>query len=91
MRHKSGNGHGAPLQKFLADIKNVVRDGEYLLKTGGTGVKRKAVEGAKSTDALVHSHPYKTLGVIFGLGLAAGIILSGVLGGEEIESEEEFY
>lgn len=91
MRHKSGNGHGAPLQKFLADIKNVVRDGEYLLKTGGTGVKRKAVASAKSTDELVHSHPYKTLGVIFGIGLVAGIIISGMLGEEEIEQEEELY
>jgi ElaB/YqjD/DUF883 family membrane-anchored ribosome-binding protein len=88
MRHKTGNGHNVDLQQFLDDIKTVVHDGEELLKTGVSEVKQRAMAGAKSTDKIVRSRPYQSLGVIFGLGLVAGLLVAGVFGGDA-EADDE--
>jgi ElaB/YqjD/DUF883 family membrane-anchored ribosome-binding protein len=87
MRHKSGNGHNIDLDQFLADIKTVVQDGEKLLKAGVSGVKEKTLAGAQSTDRLVRNYPYQTLGIVFGLGLIAGLIASNSFG--RTTSEED--
>jgi len=89
MRHKTGNGHSVNLEKFLDDIKTVVQDGEELLKAGATQAKRKALEGAESTDKVIRSHPYQTLGLVFGLGFLAGMLLTGAIGGGSETEEEE--
>lgn len=90
MRHKTGNGHGRSvnLEQFLDDIKTVVQDGEQLLKAGATEAKQRAVAGAQSTDKMIRSYPYQTLGIVFGLGLLAGLLASGALGGSESEPED---
>jgi ElaB/YqjD/DUF883 family membrane-anchored ribosome-binding protein len=85
MRHKAGNGHTVNLEKFLDDIKVMVQDGENLLKTGASELKEKAIAGAHSTDKLVRSHPYQTLGLLFGVGLLVGIVASGMFSGESEE------
>jgi ElaB/YqjD/DUF883 family membrane-anchored ribosome-binding protein len=80
MRHKTGNGHDINVEQFVEDLKTVVRDGEELLKAGANGLKDRAVSGAHSTDQMVRSHPYQTLGLVFGLGLIAGLLASGPFG-----------
>ncbi len=88
MRHKTGNGHTVDLQKFMEDIKAVVQDGEDLLKASATEIKGRAIAGAKSTDRLVRSHPYQTLGIVLGLGLIVGLLATNAWsGGAEEEGE----
>ena len=85
MRNKTGNGHSVNVDQFLDDIKTVVRDGEELLKAGVSGAKEKAILGAKSTDKKVRQYPYQSLGVVFGLGLLAGVVAAGLLSGRSAE------
>jgi ElaB/YqjD/DUF883 family membrane-anchored ribosome-binding protein len=76
MRHKTGNGHQVDLERFIDDIKTVVRDGEELLRIGAVKVKERAQAGAQITDRTIRSHTYETIGIIFGIGMIAGMILS---------------
>ena len=39
-------------------------------------VRDKAVEGAKVADHAVHEHPYKALGIAFGVGAVIGYLLA---------------
>jgi ElaB/YqjD/DUF883 family membrane-anchored ribosome-binding protein len=83
---KSGNGHNIDLEHFLNDIKTIVRDGEELLKAGVSQVKQRALTGAKTTNRAVREHPYKTLGIVFGLGVLVGVLaVSAFTGEEEVE------
>ena len=93
MRSRTGNGHSVNVEKFLDDIKAVVQDGEQLLKAGVKEIKGKAIAGAKTTDQLVRSKPYQTLGIMLGVGLLVGLIAAGAFSGraeteEELEEEE---
>ena len=88
MRHKAGNGHTVDLEKFMADIKAVVQDGEELLKAGASELRNKAVAGAKSTDRVVRSHPYQTLGIVLGLGLIVGLLATRAFSSSGSEEEE---
>ena len=74
MQMKTGNGHNIEIDRFLEDIKAVVRDGEELLKIGARGVRERAVSGAKTTDKAVREHPYQSIGIMFGLGVLVGIL-----------------
>jgi ElaB/YqjD/DUF883 family membrane-anchored ribosome-binding protein len=80
MRFKSEIASSVELQKFLDDLKAVVRDGEALLKVGATGLRQRAEAGARSTDQLVRGHPYETVGLLFGVGLIVGLLASGAFG-----------
>jgi ElaB/YqjD/DUF883 family membrane-anchored ribosome-binding protein len=80
---KSGNGHHLDLEQFLNEIKTIVKDGEELLKAGVSEVKQRAVTGAQTTDRTVREHPYKTLGIVFGLGVLVGVLTIGLFTGEE--------
>jgi ElaB/YqjD/DUF883 family membrane-anchored ribosome-binding protein len=85
---KSGNGHNIDLEQFLNNIKTIVQDGEDLLKAGVTEVKQRALTGAKTTDRAVREHPYKTLGIVFGLGVLVGVLAVGLVTGEEQVEEQ---
>jgi ElaB/YqjD/DUF883 family membrane-anchored ribosome-binding protein len=74
MRHKTGNGPDVDLERFLKDIRTVVRDGEELIKATATGAKHKTIAGLHSTDRAIRTHPYETLGIVFGLGIIIGLI-----------------
>jgi ElaB/YqjD/DUF883 family membrane-anchored ribosome-binding protein len=67
----------------------VVRDGEELLKAGAAEVKHHAVAGAETTDRLVRQHPYQSLGIMFGLGLFVGLIVTGSFFGSASGHEHE--
>ena len=56
-----------------------------LLKAGVTGAKEKAIQGARTTDKKVRQYPYQSLGVVFGLGLLAGVVASSLLSGRPEE------
>ncbi len=88
MRNKNGNGHNVNVDQFLEDIKTVVRDGEELLKAGVTTAKERALFGARTTDKKVRQYPYQSLGVVFGLGLLAGVIVSSMVGGGSEGAED---
>jgi ElaB/YqjD/DUF883 family membrane-anchored ribosome-binding protein len=83
---KSGNGHNIDFEQFLNDIKTVVRDGEELLKAGVSEVKQRALTGAKTTNRAVREHPFKTLGIVFGLGVLVGVLAVGAFTSEEEEA-----
>jgi ElaB/YqjD/DUF883 family membrane-anchored ribosome-binding protein len=67
------------VDRILKDIKTVVRDGEELLQTGMSRAKERAVAGARTTDRLLRDHFYQTVGIVFGLGLVAGVIATSRL------------
>jgi len=78
------------MEQLIDDIKTVVRDGQELLKHSVSGVKDRALLGAKTTDRAVREKPYQTIGILFGVGLLIGIIASGVFSGsQEFEEKEE--
>jgi len=89
MRHKTGNGHNVDIEHFLDDIKAVVRDGQELLRAGAVGMREKAIQSAETTDRAVRSHPYQTLGIVFGVGMLAGLLLSGAFASPESRTEAE--
>lgn len=62
------------LDRFMEDIKTVVRDGQELLRAGVTGVKSRAREGMHSTERSVRENPYRSMGLVFGLGVVVGIM-----------------
>ena len=88
MQMKSGNGHNVTLERLMEDIKVVVKDGEELLKTGMTGVRQRALAGAKTTDRAVREHPYQTIGAVFGLGVLVGVLMAGVFTHSKSEIED---
>ncbi len=85
MRTKTGNGPAADLERFLEDLKVVVRDGQELLKSTATTVKEQAIARAESGRELVREHPYQALGVVFGLGVLFGIVVFGLWNRREDE------
>lgn len=89
MRNRSGNGHSVSVEKFLDDLKTVVRDGEKLLKAGAREIKDRTVSTAESTDQLVRRNPYKTLGIVLGIGLVVGLIAANALSSQMEEEYEE--
>lgn len=46
------------------------------LKTRSEQIKRRAVAGARATDQFIRDNPYRSLGVVFGLGMIAGMIVN---------------
>lgn len=86
---KTGNGHNVDVETFLEDIKTVLRDGQELLKVGAEEFKGKALYGARRTDSAIRESPYRTIGLIFGLGVIVGLVASVMVSGHHIEIEEE--
>lgn len=86
---KTGNGDHANVEKFLEDIKAVVQDGQELLKTGASEAKRRAILGAQVTERQVREHPYKSIGIVFGLGMLFGVLASSLISGSHEEEYEE--
>ena len=78
MRTKTENGHNVNVEQFIQDLKVVVRDGEELIKASFGGIKQRAIAGAKTGDQVVRGHPYQSLGVVFGLGVLAGVLAAGL-------------
>ena len=38
--------------------------------------QKRMVDGAKATDKAIRTHPYQTLGIAFGIGLLAGLLIN---------------
>lgn len=71
---RTSNGHGITLDKLMKDLKVVVDDGQQLLKGGASQLREKAAKGAKATDESIRRNPYPSMAIIFGLGVALGIL-----------------
>lgn len=82
MQEKTENGNGVDLERFLEDIKAVVRDGQELLRIGMGNLSERARSGAQSSLRLARTSPYKTAGLAFGLGLLAGLFMAGAFSSE---------
>lgn len=78
---RTGNGHGITLEKLMEDLKVVVDDGQALLKTSAGQLRKKAAAGAKATDESIRRNPYPSMAIIFGLGVALGIVGFSLLQG----------
>jgi len=90
MRTKTGNGQKVDLEKLLDDLKVVVRDGEQLLKVGANTFKERAMTAAQSTDRVVRENPYRTVAVVFGVGIAIGLIAMGFFrSGSDVEEDSQ--
>jgi len=76
------------LEQLLEDIRVVVRDGQQLLKHGVSGVKERALIGAKTTNRAVRENPYQTIGLVFAVGLVLGMIGYGILSRSEEEEQD---
>ncbi len=83
---KTGNGHNVDVDRFVDDLKAVVRDGQALLKAGLGTVREKARLGAETTGRYAREKPYQTIGIAFAAGVAFGLLASSLLRGS---SEEE--
>jgi ElaB/YqjD/DUF883 family membrane-anchored ribosome-binding protein len=46
------------------------------LKNRAEQIKYRAKAGAKATDRFIRDNPYRSLGVVFGLGMIAGMIVN---------------
>lgn len=53
-----------------------LKDAKVQLEQLESTVRERAVEGAKETDKVIREHPYETLGIAFGVGLLAGVLLN---------------
>lgn len=82
MQEKTQNGHGMDLERFLQDIKAIVRDGQELLRIGMGNLTERARSGAQTTVRLAKEKPYKTAGIAFGLGILAGLFMAGAFSSE---------
>jgi ElaB/YqjD/DUF883 family membrane-anchored ribosome-binding protein len=89
MRTKSGNGHNVDFEQLIEDLKTVVHDGEELLKAGVSTVKERALSGAQTTDRVVRENPYKSLGILFGVGLLLGVLATAMMTREQQSEDYE--
>ena len=46
------------------------------LKGRAAQMRQRAVAGARATDRIIRHNPYRALGVVFGLGMIAGMIVN---------------
>ena len=46
------------------------------LKARAQQVRQRAVASARATDRLIRDNPYRSLAVVFGLGMVAGMIVN---------------
>ncbi len=88
MREKTGNGHAVDLEMFLEDLKTVVRDGQQLLRSSFTGVKERTIARARSTENAVREHPYRSVGLVFGLGVIVGLLAVSMMSSSSEEEED---
>ncbi len=65
------------IERFLDDIKAVIRDGQELLKAGAGGIQQQTVAGLTQTDRLAREFPYGAIGLAFGVGILVGLAFSG--------------
>jgi ElaB/YqjD/DUF883 family membrane-anchored ribosome-binding protein len=89
MDDKVENGQQMDLEQFLEDIKVVLRDGQELLKTGVSTVRERARAGAETTNRVVRERPYQSMGVVFGLGILLGLLVSTALSRDSSEADED--
>jgi len=88
MRTKPRNGQKVDLERIIEDLKVVVHDGEELIKAGLGDVRQRAISSIKTTDRALRTHPYQTIGIVFGIGIVVGLLCSGLFSTEEAQVEE---
>jgi ElaB/YqjD/DUF883 family membrane-anchored ribosome-binding protein len=66
------------LERFIEDLKAVVRDGQELLQSSVAGIKGQAMDKARAAEQCVHQNPYRSMGIVFGLGILVGVLAVGL-------------
>jgi DUF883 C-terminal glycine zipper region len=74
MQTHINNGDPIALQEFVKDVRQVLERGERVLR-----LRRGRFDGvlrpARAAHEAVHSHPYPSMGIVFGIGIAAGLLV----------------
>ncbi len=79
MQTRRGDGHNVEVERFLQDIKTVLREGQDLLRERVNSAREQAAAGVRTTDRYLREHPYQTLGVALGAGVLVGLLASSLL------------
>jgi len=87
MRDKIENGQTMDIERFLEDLKLVLRDGQELLRAGVGRIREQARFGAERTGTYAREKPYQTIGIAFGVGIIAGLLAAGMLKGGGAEED----
>jgi len=87
MRDKIENGQTMDIERFLEDLKLVLRDGQELLRAGVGKIREQARLGAERTGTYDREKKYKTIGIAFGVGILAGLLAAGMLKGGGAEED----
>ena len=59
----------------LAELRERLSAAIESAKATARRLEEKTVAAAKATDQCIRDHPYQTLGIAFGLGILAGLLL----------------
>jgi len=89
METRTGNGQKIDVEKFMEDLKAVVRDGQDLLRASMGTVREKALSASRGTDKRVREYPYQSIGIVFGVGILVGLLASNMFGGSHHHHHEE--
>lgn len=79
MELPSGYNRRAELHKVCGDVRNVLRDGGLLLKSGARNASAGASKAARNASIAFQNRPFEACAIIFGGGLLAGLVLWGLI------------
>ena len=69
--HSLQNAVGDKAKEVRERLSETLRDAKRTCRQ----LEEKAVEGARATDRIIRDHPYKSLGVAFGVGVLLGVLV----------------
>lgn len=70
--HQTGEKVTALRERMEENLRNA----RHKLADAEDAIKAKTREVAKATDHYVHEHPWKSIGIAAGVGLAVGMLIS---------------
>jgi len=86
---ETGNGNAVTLQQLLDDLKVVLQHGQEYVKSSAGQVRERTIAGARATDESIRNNPYSSMGIVFGLGLALGLLAHSLFTSTERDWREE--
>ncbi len=65
-------------ENAIAGLRQQFRTAQDELANVYGDARRKVASGAKTADVAIRAHPYQSLGMVFGIGLVAGVLLGRI-------------